>query len=329
MQRIRSERGATAVMVALLMIPLLGFAAITVDVGAMYAEKSQLQNGADAAALAIAQDCAMGEECTGSTALSTANEFAVDNVDHLYANDNSAEAEARLGTGSVKIDVFTLNADKERRLDHFFAPVLELISPGEFDSSEVNASATAVWGNPSKGPVIFPLTFSRCAFEAFGLDTTNVHTLVARDNSAGADDCPLNNKDVPGGFGWLDPTDDCSSIIIDIATNAESDPGKSVPSGCKDQVDELKGTTAFFPIFEDVYGQGNNATYDITGFAAFKITGWNFPSLDSRDSTAVEPCGNNINCVQGYFVRFVEFDEGFETSPDAEDFGAYVVALTE
>lgn len=305
----RNERGATAVMVGLLMVPLLGFAAIAVDAGSLYAEKRELQNGADAAALAIAQDCAMKSAGCG-TYEDTANEFADQNV----KSTPTVSVDKTAGSAAVSVS---------STVDHFFAPILGI------DSSEVPAGATAVWGNPSKGPVIFPLTFSRCAFEAFGLDTTNVHTLVARDNSAGADDCPLNNKDVPGGFGWLDPTDDCSSIIIDIATNAESDPGKSVPSGCKDQVDELKGTTAFFPIFEDVYGQGNNATYDITGFAAFKITGWNFPSLDSRDSTAVEPCGNNINCVQGYFVRFVEFDEGFETSPGAEDFGAYVVALTE
>ena len=52
------ERGATAVMVGLLMIPLIGVAAIGVDAGSLYWEDAQLQNGADAAALAVATHCA-------------------------------------------------------------------------------------------------------------------------------------------------------------------------------------------------------------------------------------------------------------------------------
>jgi Flp pilus assembly protein TadG len=52
------ERGAISIMVAVLMVTLLGFAAIAVDVGMLHAERTQLRNGADAAALAIAQKCA-------------------------------------------------------------------------------------------------------------------------------------------------------------------------------------------------------------------------------------------------------------------------------
>ena len=55
-----SERGATAVIFALLLVPMLGFAAIAVDVGSLYAERARLQVAADAAAIAVAQDCARG-----------------------------------------------------------------------------------------------------------------------------------------------------------------------------------------------------------------------------------------------------------------------------
>ena len=41
-QRMRDEPGAPAVLVGILMILLLGFAAILVDVGALYAERAQL-----------------------------------------------------------------------------------------------------------------------------------------------------------------------------------------------------------------------------------------------------------------------------------------------
>jgi len=49
-----SERGAVAVMVALLLVVLLGFGALAIDASMLYAQKIQLQNGSDAAALAIA-----------------------------------------------------------------------------------------------------------------------------------------------------------------------------------------------------------------------------------------------------------------------------------
>ncbi len=55
------ERGASAVLFGLLLIPLLGFGGIAVDVGALYAEKAELQNGADAAALEVAIACAKSE----------------------------------------------------------------------------------------------------------------------------------------------------------------------------------------------------------------------------------------------------------------------------
>ena len=59
-RRLADERGATAVIFALLLVPMLGFAAIAVDVGALYAERARLQVAADAAAIAVAQDCSRG-----------------------------------------------------------------------------------------------------------------------------------------------------------------------------------------------------------------------------------------------------------------------------
>ncbi|WP_418606589.1 pilus assembly protein TadG-related protein [Georgenia sp. SUBG003] len=56
---VRQGARRNCVVVALLMVPLIGFAAISVDVAASYAERQQLQNGADAAALAVAQECAL------------------------------------------------------------------------------------------------------------------------------------------------------------------------------------------------------------------------------------------------------------------------------
>ena len=54
------DEGAVLVLVALFLTILLGVGALVVDFGALYVEKRSLQNGADSAALAVAQGCAIG-----------------------------------------------------------------------------------------------------------------------------------------------------------------------------------------------------------------------------------------------------------------------------
>ncbi|MEP6648392.1 MAG: Tad domain-containing protein [Lapillicoccus sp.] len=72
--RRRRDRGAAALIVTVLFASgvLLGCAALTVDVGQLYSERRQLQNGADAAALSLAQICAAGGACSFSDADSAA-----------------------------------------------------------------------------------------------------------------------------------------------------------------------------------------------------------------------------------------------------------------
>lgn len=50
--RCAEQRGAVLVLVTLLVIALLGFAALAVDIGHMAVVKNELQNAADAGALA-------------------------------------------------------------------------------------------------------------------------------------------------------------------------------------------------------------------------------------------------------------------------------------
>jgi Flp pilus assembly protein TadG len=59
----RAERGGVLTIVAVLLAftVVLGMAAISVDVGRLLAERGQMQNSADAAALSLAQSCAEGD----------------------------------------------------------------------------------------------------------------------------------------------------------------------------------------------------------------------------------------------------------------------------
>src|SRR6266540_3190302 len=53
--RLKDKRGTVTVMVALLMLMLIGFAAFAIDVGYMMVTRNELQNVADACALAATQ----------------------------------------------------------------------------------------------------------------------------------------------------------------------------------------------------------------------------------------------------------------------------------
>ena len=75
----RDDTGGVAVLVGILIGGgvLFGLGALVVDVGQLYAERAQLQNGADAGALAVAKSCARGT-CTPAIATSYANLNSID-----------------------------------------------------------------------------------------------------------------------------------------------------------------------------------------------------------------------------------------------------------
>ena len=73
MKKRKGERGQMLVLLTLLLPVVLGFVALTVDVGLALIERRDLQNAVDAAALAAAQDLANGESTATVTA--TAMEY--------------------------------------------------------------------------------------------------------------------------------------------------------------------------------------------------------------------------------------------------------------
>lgn len=81
--RLRGRRGATIVFVALAMVALLSFAALAVDLGYLYVVRNELQNAADAGALAGAHELYLPD---GSAVNPGADAVAVE-----YVNNNFSE----------------------------------------------------------------------------------------------------------------------------------------------------------------------------------------------------------------------------------------------
>lgn len=320
-----SERGAVAPLAALLMVAILGMTAFAVDVATMYSEHAQLQNGADSAALAVAQACnedSSSEECTAPDMAETlANGNALDNA----TNIKNLVVDASAGT----VDVTTQSRDTAGN-NHFsliFARALGI------DTADIVASARASWGAPGAGQSL-PWTFSWCVFEQalseeqlddliatgdFTGDPSLTDVLIRYDIKAPSTTCNgPTGAAVPGGFGWLkeDGTEPCSADVSTDDPAAGSAPGGSISKDCKSRLDALKTSPTLIPIFQETNGlQGAQAEYTIYGFAAFQATGWRFPGAVWNNET--EPaCEGDCFGVKGHFVRFLTLDEFTGTGPN-------------
>ena len=340
-----SQKGNTSIVVALMMVVLLGFAAISVDVGRLYWEKAQLQNGADAGALAVASACIKDptlEDCANSSSIITT--IASEN-----ANDGqSLTDEAVFGYASSgkknSVTVTTLASETgatDRHVSTWFARV--------FGQNEVavSASATAVWGSPHGTTSAFPLAFSFCEVDSTPASDGGLKFL---QSLGGSDtDCTgPSGWEIPGGFGWLLPdTGTCEST-----TSIGGDPAASKPGGatnlltqqvCLDVLEKWKKTldadgtvTALFPVFEFGEGQGYGGAFPILAYAAIEIHGWKFTNGAGHDLLmyprdpphALFPTGGSKMGIVGKFVRYVFEDEAAEPGDSEFDFGAEIVRLT-
>ncbi|GAA3639270.1 TadE/TadG family type IV pilus assembly protein [Microlunatus ginsengisoli] len=315
MQRLTSadrERGAVAVVVAILMVALLGMAALAVDVGGLWAKRRQLQNGADAGALAIAQACAKG--ACGSTS-ATANSYASSNV-----NDGAATGTV-LELTAGKVTVRT--ADTQQ---HWFARIW-----GSNDSN-VHAQATAVWGGPNAGAT-FPLAFSVCEWNwqnggPGGLDSTVQRKIVLTKTSTSNCVGPSGNV-VPGGFGWVDPTSGTCTIASLVNGWITSSTGNTPPNGCNpSNFDALVGKTVLIPVFDNYTGTGNNASYHVYGYAAFRFTGYYFSGqYKNWPTSGVAGCSGSERCIAGYFTRYVDLNEVLTTDGGGPSLGLSIISL--
>ncbi|MHA6694892.1 pilus assembly protein TadG-related protein [Homoserinimonas sp. A520] len=314
--RLRDERGASAVMMAILIIPLIGFLAIALDVGALYAERAQLQNGADAAALAIAQDCSDGT-CDDPTARAAAFSDA-------NANDGAANVLTPTFPTATSVTVTASTREAGTNSTAIRHPFAALIGTS---ATTVFAEATAEWGAPRAAMVTLPIAISYCEFTP-ALDGTLV--LIRYDEERvceGPDGQPI-----PGGFGWIERLEDQCAAFLDLdEASMPNEPGNSYPGICDDTLTDMEGQTILVPIFDSaLVTNGVDAAYHIYAFAAFTITGWKFSGGHSfpevNIDSAAPNCNGNCRGIQGFFERWVSVEDA-ATELGGPDLGATIVRL--
>ena len=314
-----SERGASAIIVAILMVALLGFAAISIDVGRIYWERAQLQNGADAAALSIALDCSKGKCAAGEA---TAPEFANNN-----ANDTHTEIKhiTYPSPGTVRVETGALSAAGEKSLGLTFARVFG------FDETQVNAYSVAAWGGPTGGTFAFPLAFSECALHEFiatNAASSGKSWLKFKGDSPSCISIYHAAGIVPGGWGYLDPNADAAgtsdgacvlTLDLTVKTVYDGKEGSSIPgTACKaklgDWISEANANgyaEVYFPVFSEFTGTGGGK-FTIQGIAAFRIYAWKLSgggTPDTHKDSSYPGCSGSCRGVYGEFVRMMDKDE--------------------
>lgn len=338
----REERGATAIVIALLAAPLFAVGALVIDVGALYQERRELQNGADAAALAVAQDCAGG--ACGSL-LATADQLGDAN-----ANDGAARVDEVCGVGPglgacapgtaapagaagyVRVTTSTDDtASGTNQITYGLARVLT-----DTTGKTLHARTTAAWGAPGGDQSVPPVIISTCEVDAAtDPDGDGVRTLASGPPFAGTattlifhgsnpGSCPAgpSGGDLPGGFGWLDSVNCSATVSPDDWVTVDTG-NNGLPNGCNASV--WRNTTIMLPVYDQKTGNGNNGAYHVAGYAAFHVVGYKVGNQTWPSGTrcAGQP-GNSGRCLIGYFTSQVIPTDTF----DGDDFGVAGVKLT-
>ena len=314
MRRIASDdRGAVAVMTAIMLVALLGIAALAVDAGALYAEKRELQNVADSSALAIAEDCVhRPASCSQANADSKAGGLAAAN-----STDGLANVAVTLEPGKVTVEASTKNRS---------GTVMPAWFSGASDNGTMVTRAVVAWGSLGRWSGGLPMTVDLCEWlGAVGsplgpFPSANVALIFHSSSYTGASSCPASSgphADNPGGFGLLDGAQDnqCATTTTADGYAAEYNGNQlgAVFGKNGSCADDLKGyidagTKLYLPIYDSADGD-QNEEYHIAGYAAFVLSGYFFGNGRAYPPTTTcgvtGPGAANTFCIRGKFMASV------------------------
>jgi len=177
-----TERGATAVVVALVMLVLCAFVALVINSGHMMAVRGQLQNATDSAALAGVRELNGTPEGV-TKARDVARDYAAKHItDKEMAVEIDPETDVEIGrwnfaaprataftpiTGLTtaelaQVNALKVNAGREASRKNALDVTMGGLLGEKNDHTDVRASSVAVLGGPIEACVI-PLAFSSCA----------------------------------------------------------------------------------------------------------------------------------------------------------------------
>lgn len=256
----RREVGQSLVMVTILLVALVGFLALVIDLGNVYAQRRLMQSAADAAALAGVRDLAMGH---GYGAIEArVSEYAC-------ARNGAASFGLQIDDESVVVTV-------ARTCEMFFAPVLGI------NDMLVGAAAEAGYGLPDVMGHLVPMAVQSDALAAAIAASTTVQIW----DDLGTPSDPFRGIVAGGQRGWLNFDGGSVSAIelerwvrhgyneeIEVDTYVNGTPGTN--TSALQVMNEHRNKIIFVPIYDITrpteIGNGK-LDYHIVAFGAFRVT---------------------------------------------------------
>ena len=321
MRRVSDDAGVISVLFALcLSLALFGLLAISIDIGSVYAENRQLQNGAEAAALAAARDCANASvACTSAGEMTSS---AITGLVNANANDGASGIDEVCGSGGAlsacapsaaapahwdcgadpasgnwaEVRTSTRTSGGGTVLPAWFLRAL----PGQAANagSTVRSCARAAWGPAaSLYDATIPFTISMCEWTSMTASGTNIAAagpyppwpteqalyLHTSTQAASCNQGP-SGADLPGGFGWTQPADS-TCLFTAVVDGWYGDSTGRVPNNnCDTAMASLVGKVVNIPLYDAVTGTGTTGQYELAGFAAFYLTGYYVNGSDYKAS---------------------------------------------
>jgi len=255
----RHEKGVIAILIALLLPIIIGFGAFAVDFSYRFLVRSELQNAADATAIA-AEACLFGRANCGNlnaskpdwnTARQSAFDYVSKNssentqltnvaVDYGYWNITGTPAGLQSlpktpGTNdlaAIKVTISKDNGANGGPVKTFLAPILGIYS------KPLSATAVAVIPIPTSSGInsLFPVAIKKCLYDAYW-DTTNQKPKIAAAQNVPGFDLPQTvgepyifkvtssyhtNGCEAGQWTSLEKDSNSTPTILDILNNGNS-----------------------------------------------------------------------------------------------------------
>jgi Flp pilus assembly protein TadG len=326
----RSERGVTLPLVAMLTVALLGATALAVDIGRLAATRRQLQNAADAAALAGA--ARLPGDASGATA--DANTWATRN-----GLSSSEVSSVQVTTTNFTDD--TINVTVHRNVSYAFARVLGLTNRDVTATAQVTLYVVqgadtqgasifpyAVWGGNKGGPADAEKVGNIVTFRSNNYAGANVQpnsTYCVDPSSTGdkkSNNCNwnINSGNFKGYFHWHD-----RYVYIDPDTPQVQDQGGN--SFGTEPVTALYNdfqnhNAIWLPLITYADNNGTDLHFEIVNFVCVEVTQMdNSGSVDWRAKVLDQ--GQDPRCKKSFGL----INGGENPPPDLEP--QYTFKLTE
>lgn len=231
MSRDRDERGATAILVGLVAVVLIGLSGFVADFGLAYANKRATQTAADAAALGAAGVFASQPHRQCADMLSNGNTAAQAEANTKVAANDTSSAPGTLSGGVVSASCtggdLVVRASVTATSPNFFGKIF-----GRTSDYDLERSATTAVEAATTGPRLRPLALCASDLPAAAVPGTAFRLYAPGNGLAPPGSCPIP----PNAGNWW--TLDCPGEHSDDADEARGTAGleAQIRNGCSSPV---------------------------------------------------------------------------------------------